>query len=266
MTVIIDHIIQLNTAITGTRPAITNAGHPLDQAPRPYWQDQPCPSWCMRTAPHQDDDMRDDRYHRSVIHHINLTLADASVTRSGAGELLSCVPAFLTAQLHQHYRDRDPQAVLTINGKAGIPFTTAEAGKLARALAALAGKASARDAKPRGKRSQCPPWCTVREHREPFIGDRHHVSAYRMVPLSLADPEFWYPPESGAGERPEPEVELRLIGTNLWQGWREREALVSIVYRDDYTDLTLGEARELAEALSGLVADAKPCGDLAAAV
>ena len=39
-------------------------------------------------------------------------------------------------------------------------------------------------------------------------------------------------------------------------GMAQREARVDIVYRDEYTDLTLAEARELAEALSSLVADA----------
>jgi len=52
-------------------------------------------------------------------------------------------------------------------------------------------------------------------------------------------------------------VTLADISVRLWQGWLEREAQVDIVHRDEYTSLTLAEARELAEALSSLIADAR---------
>jgi len=83
------------------------------------------------------------------------------------------------------------------------------------------------------------------------------MGEYAMVTLTLQDADVSYPPKPWpAGEYPEPVVSPQDVGVSLWQGWREREAHVSIVYRDEYTDLTLYEARELAEALADLVLQA----------
>jgi hypothetical protein len=49
------------------RPTVPgNAGHPLAEAPLPYWLDRPCPAWCVLTTPHQDHDDYDDRLHHAA--------------------------------------------------------------------------------------------------------------------------------------------------------------------------------------------------------
>lgn len=214
-----------------------------EPVPRPYWQDRPCPHWCLRTAPHKDSDMLADRYHHSVFHHIDLTLENAITFRSGAGKVLSCEPAFLTASLYQEHGWRDPQVILCRDGKTDIPFTIAEAGTLAQALAANAGMDPARGA-------ECPPWCHG-PHTEEGVIDRVHVSDYAMATLALGD----YDPGT---QQPE------WFALRLWQGWLDRDPSVEILYREEYTSLTFAEAGELAEALSSLGADAKACGGLAA--
>jgi hypothetical protein len=78
------------------------------------------------SVPHRDSDMPDDRYHMSVIHHIDLTLEKAT-----PGPLGPDARPFLTVQLDQHYRDRDPRVILIRNGQVDIPFTVAEADELA---------------------------------------------------------------------------------------------------------------------------------------
>ncbi len=249
MTITIDRTAELAAAITAPQPAPATADTARADAPLPYWQDRPCPPWCMMSVPHQDHDMPGDRYHMSVIHHLDLTLEKPVSDRSASGELLACNPAFLTAGLHQHYRERDPQVILTCNGEVDIPFTITEADELAQELAALASRDSA-------EAGRCPSWCTGGPYMDPFIADRIHVSDYRMVDLALADPNVWYPPE-GSPKGTRPEVTLADISVRLWQGWLEREAQVDIVHRDEYTSLTLAEARELAEALSSLIADAR---------
>lgn len=210
MTVTIDRIAQLDDAITGTAPAPAADQEPA-QAPRPSWQDRPCPPWCMMSIPHRDEDMPDDRYHMSLIHQMDLTLNEAVTVYSATGELIASGPACFSASLFQHYRERDPHIALIHNEKVDIQFTAAEASELARALTALAGGDSAQDA-------QCPSWCTDGPHADPFIGDRNHAGDYTMVTLTLAEPDVCYSPKPWpAGELPEPEVTLPDISVRLWQ-------------------------------------------------
>lgn len=44
----------------------------------------------------------------------------------------------------------------------------------------------------------------------------------------------------------------QLIGVRLEQPWREFEPRIVVVYRDEYLDMTLVEARDLAKALTEL--------------
>jgi hypothetical protein len=207
-------------------------GHDLAPAARPYWQDRPCPHWCLMAAPHKDSDMLSDRYHMSVFHHIDLTLEEPITSRSAADEDLSCEPAFLMASLYQEYRWRDPQVVLCHDGTTDIPFTIAEAGSLVQALTAHAGMDPARGA-------ECPPWCHE-HHTEQHVIDRVHVSDHTMVTLALGEHD---------SETQEPES----VGIRLWQKWLDRDPSVDIRYRDEYMSLTFAEARELADSLAELV-------------
>jgi hypothetical protein len=124
-------------------------GHAPDLAERPYWQDQPCPSWCAMTVPHQDHDRPEDRVHMSPITDVTLTLEAADVTRfpdSTGGTVLEVSPSFITAGLVQPYREREARVVLTHAGTHDIELTVTEAWELARALSALVGQAmEARD-------------------------------------------------------------------------------------------------------------------------
>jgi hypothetical protein len=80
--------------------------------------------------------------------------------------------------------------------------------------------------------SQCPPWCIAT--RDP---DMHHVGEYSAVPLSLP------------GEA--------LLG-RLEKGYSSPGTYVTLVHLDEYLDLTVAEAAELAGLLAALVAEARP--------
>src|ERR1700683_4234135 len=88
MTITIDRTAELAAATTGPQPPPATADTARADVPIPYWQDRPCPPWCMMSVPHRDHDMPDDRYHMSVIHHLDLTLEKPVTVRSASGELL----------------------------------------------------------------------------------------------------------------------------------------------------------------------------------
>lgn len=217
---------------------------------RPYWQDKPCPPWCLMTIPHQDHDLADDRFHMSVFYHVDLTLEDAHSFRSLNGELLSCEPAFLTVQLYQHYRDRDPHVAVTRNGEVDIPFTIVEADELTQTLITLLSQGA--DSQSITQDKLCPSWCTVEPHEAiESVTDRVHMGDYVMVTLGLDEPYVLGILGAGQGDK-WTTVQPQLIGIRLEQSWGEFEARIVIVYRDDYLSMTLAEAQELAEALTEL--------------
>jgi hypothetical protein len=109
-------------------PFPANAGHPLDEAPLPYWLSEPCPSWCALTSPHDDHEMYADRMHASAGHEIELSQEPPRKSD----------PSHLNAEMWQHYRDRDPHIVLTVNDHEEVLLELAEARKLARLLLAPA--------------------------------------------------------------------------------------------------------------------------------
>jgi Domain of unknown function (DUF6907) len=250
MSITTDQIAELDEIIAGAPIAPANAGHPLAEAPYPYWQVQPCPPWCMMTVPHQDHDMTADRVHASAFRHIDLTLEDARTDRSGPGRKLVCEPAHLAVQLIQEYRERDPRVVVTVNSETDLYLTVAEAAGLAQGLAALVGSGSAGE-------DQCPPWCIGAPHTEPCIRDRSHVGEYTMMNLTIADlievVDLGKPRPDGADG---PHLGFQFIGIRLWQGLPEYEASVDFLYNDHYLSLALAEATELAENLSALTREA----------
>ena len=122
-------------AVNGSAPA---------PAGRPYWQDRPCPPWCMLVVPHQDHDLPEDRYHLAPSYDVTLTLEAADVIRipSEAGRVaMEVSPSFLAAGLAQGWRDREGHIFLTHAGTHDIKLTIGEAGELAEALSSLVRQA-----------------------------------------------------------------------------------------------------------------------------
>lgn len=228
----------------GVSPAnVAPNAHAAIPPRRPYWLDRSCPSWCYMTIPHEDHDLADDRFHMSVSYHVDLTLEDALTFWSANHELLSCEPAFLTAMLLQHYREREPRIIITWNGRVDIPFTVTEAGELVRGIISLARRGA--DQKSEMTNDPCPSWCTAVHENTESIQDRVHIGEYTMISLTLDQPDY-FPMRSATEALPQ------LIGVRLEQPWREFEPRMVVVYRDEYLDMTLVEARNLAKALTEL--------------
>lgn len=218
--------------------------HAATPAHRPYWLDRSCPLWCFMSTPHQDHDLAADRFHMSAFYHVDLTLENALTFWSANHELLSCEPAFLNAQLLQHYREREPRIIVTRNGKVDVPFTIPEAGELAQTLVTLISQGADQELEMRD--DPCPPWCIDPHEPTESVSDRVHVGEYTMMPLTLDQPECF--PLLSATNVLQPS-----IGVRLEQPWREFEPRIVVVYRDEYLDMTLAEARELAEGLTDLI-------------
>jgi hypothetical protein len=103
---------------------------------QPFWQDQPCPAWCKMTAPHADSDSVEERLHMSPFHLVDLTTEDADVSRPVPG-VLEVSPSFLTAQLEQHHRERDPRVLMLHGDVHMVHLTLSEATQLRDALTSL---------------------------------------------------------------------------------------------------------------------------------
>jgi hypothetical protein len=203
----------------------------------------------LRTIPHQDHDLADDRFHMSVCYHVDLTLESARTFWGADSKLLSCEPAFLTAMVFQHYRERDPHIVVTANGETDIPFTVAEGSELEQALRTLVNQGR----KPALPNEPCPPWCLDHFDAAPGIPGYVHIGDYTMVTLTLDEPEYTPALPDPEQSLDELTAEQELIYARLEQSSRELEARVVIVYRDKYLDMTLAESQELTEGLTGLI-------------
>jgi hypothetical protein len=128
------------TTIAAMTPITVAYSHAPDVAGRPYWQDRPCPPWCKTVIPHQDSDQLDSRYHMSPVYDITLTLEAAHIDRFPAENCsvaLEVSPGFITADLHQDWREREPRVFLVHDGTHDIELTVAEARELAEALSSL---------------------------------------------------------------------------------------------------------------------------------
>jgi hypothetical protein len=244
-----------------TAPA-SNAGFPLADAPLPYWQDRPCPSWCMMTVPHRDHELFDDRLHMGASREIVMTLEAQPTDEFGPGG-----PANLIVGLWQHYREYAPHITLIVNSRRDINFTLSEARELAAVLEATgyqAGKfweARPETARPYWQNLPCPGWCTWTHEEDIDPQGRFHASDYAMVTLTMEKPDVSVQPGPKDTQHPAPIItEPVLIGVRLEQGYREYEARVSIVVYDEYYDLTLTEGAELAEALGEIVREAAEGG------
>jgi hypothetical protein len=103
----------------------------------------------------------------------------------------------------------------------------------------------------------CPPWCAmVIPHKDSDRPeDRFHMSPIDDVTLTLEAADILRFPDGDGGTVLE--VSPSFITAGLVQGWRERDALVVLTHAATHDiELTVAEARKLAEALAVLVRQA----------
>jgi hypothetical protein len=242
-------------------PAIPgNAGHRIDEAPLPYWLDRPCPAWCLMTVPHEDHEMVDDRCHMSASFQFESPLEEPDVSRNADGSVVACHPARVGAGMWQHYREGDPYIALLHNDDKSFHLTVTEAASLAETLMKTADRASEIEpvisggSRPFWQVEPCPAWCTTTHEDADACEDRIHVGDYWWLTMTMENPIIRAQSDSGTDCQP------AQTGVRLEQGWREIEARVTLVCRDDYMALTLGGASELAGALTSLLRQARDDG------
>jgi hypothetical protein len=107
----------------------------------------------------------------------------------------------------------------------------------------------------------CPPWCHLlvphQDHHRPE--DRFHMAPLHDIQLTLEPADVIRIPS--ADGKVVLEVSPSFITAGLIQGWRDREARVTLVHAATHDiELTVAEAAELAEALVGLVRQATEAG------
>lgn len=127
------HRTALNTEEIGNHKVST----PDVSSPRPYWQAEPCPPWCL--GGHLNEHSSDDRKHFSEwTQPVQLTLHDPVIHR-GDGEILA-EPVELLVHVIQHNRETAPRVVvepeIKTEGLDTLHLTEAEALRLSEALAA----------------------------------------------------------------------------------------------------------------------------------
>jgi hypothetical protein len=219
---------------TGWRPTVPgNAGHPLDDAPLPYWLEGPCPPWCHLSMPHKDSGSSYMRQHESGYYLVSLTLED---------------PHDIEMHMEQDYREREPHVSLILAFDGEPDMTLAEAAELTRMLKAVAADEGTAPGKPASaptwrQGEPCPAWCDGEHSATDEPRDRRHAGECRRLILTMM--------QAGAADAEPP-----FIAARLEQGWREAEARIVLVYADQRLNLTRGEAREMADDLSGVLADA----------
>ena len=103
----------------------------------------------------------------------------------------------------------------------------------------------------------CPPWCHTlvghQDHDRPE--DRHHMAPFHDIQLTLEAADVIRVP-SADGEVAL-EVSPSFITAGLVQGWRDREAHITLVPAATHDiELTVAEAAELIEALTNCVRQA----------
>lgn len=109
--------------------------------PRPYWQTEPCPTWCR--GGHQADERPADRSHFSgkvaTDHRIVLTLAEPMW--DDVNKRFYADEPTLDVYMQQHYRETEPRAVLSVNESTGVELTLLEVDALRDALCILRAEA-----------------------------------------------------------------------------------------------------------------------------
>jgi len=243
----------LDMTLARTLSLATIGTCPADAAPLPFWLDRACPGWCI--APHDDTDMAEDRVHESTSNEVVLQLEPWGEYADEHG------PAHMFVYLNEHYRELGPHITVSVNGRSDLKFTLAEAAELAAAFEGLGYRAAKfwetypETSRPYWQDRPCPSWCDAlhEDTDEPGPG-RVHISDYQTVTLTLEDADVF--PLAGGGLRAQPQSIL----VRLEQGYREYEALVCLVIRDEYYKLTFTEAQQLGQILRTLVTEAAESG------
>jgi hypothetical protein len=112
-------------------------------------------------------------------------------------------------------------------------------------------------ARPYWQDQPCPPWCHMpvphQDHDNP--GDRFHMAPFHDIQLTLEAADITRIPS--ADGKVALEVSPSFITAGLIQGWRDREAHVTLIHAASHDiELTIAEAAELAEALADLIQQA----------
>jgi hypothetical protein len=128
-------------------------------------------------------------------------------------------------------------------------------------IAAVNGHVPDLPARPYWQDQPCPPWCHTlvghQDHDRPE--DRHHMAPFHDIQLTLEAADVIRTPS--ADGRVALEVSPSFITAGLIQGWRDREAHVTLVHAATHDiELTVAEAAELAEALTDCVRQASEGG------
>jgi hypothetical protein len=179
------------TPVKAPKVAAAVSGHAAQQSPaagRPFWQTEPCPSWCtlkdavqLGHTGHSDSDSYDDRNHWACEpdEGVDLSLLDprrvagvsAEKTANGVAQPAAYGPHSMSVSLQQHYRDAAPHILIEAplvdafgrvqKGSTGVRMTLAEAREMRERITRLLDQvAGAQTAAPVGHAA----WCT--EHSD----------------------------------------------------------------------------------------------------
>jgi hypothetical protein len=250
---------QVPSAIFPVVPG--NGGHPLDEAPLPFWLTGTCPAWCTG-LPHTNGDTDGMRVHHSGGYAVFLMLEPGGeLYDSSDPDVTGYSAKAIDVMMRQHYRDAEPHLHFIFACDDEPRLTLAEGAELAAVLTDAVGHAAdladETADRPFWLPGPCPAWCTAKHDDGDDPDDRLHVGKYCWVTQTMADPFVAVPTEAPDG--PKANWQPAQFGVVLERGWRESEARVVIQYADDkYVELTLTEARELAAAVNELLAAARP--------
>jgi hypothetical protein len=140
--------IKADHALASADIAALAATVAAQEKPRPSWQAEACPSWCV--VPHRENDHPDDRYHDSEFSRVNLTTEPPETeVIDGVTYGADDVPE-LSALLSQH-DEAEPRIVLIHNDRNQAYMSLAEAEDVALGILSLVRAARRPDA-PRPKR------------------------------------------------------------------------------------------------------------------
>jgi hypothetical protein len=111
-------------------------------APRPYWQDRPCPPWCGISGDHSDTDDHAERVHQALAAPLTLTLEGPVVVlvqgQDEGSRGLIAEPSGLEVFILQGYRESEPYLKVNMQlppgAVPGARLTLAEASQLAEIL------------------------------------------------------------------------------------------------------------------------------------